>query len=189
MKRYINLFTQQASQKKSVVIIRRMKKIGTIVVAILICVLGIEWAGYFYLNAQIASSNTRNESYKRVITQNQSLDKKIALFIYKYQQLQQFIKEDAEVTTYYELLLGLLGNLGGKASVDMFVIKNDQTTEFTLVFPTYEDVIEFLSIMERESFSTYFDILSLDNFVIDRNNSEEYTLQFKGKFKKITDGT
>lgn len=187
MKRYIDLFTQQVKQNKTLIFLKQAKKNGFILLG---CLLGIgllETAAYLYLTREINAKTDIKKKYNSFIIQNQVFDSKINYFAFKYSLLKQYLSTDAKVSYYFGLLNTFLSGINSEGTITAFSIDNMQAVKFSLSFATYQQAIDFMSRLEDEKLPDYFQSLKLKEFSISDQITESYVLEFEGTFKKVSD--
>ncbi|CAN5206638.1 hypothetical protein BH09PAT2_BH09PAT2_09480 [soil metagenome] len=189
MKRYIDLFKQQGAQNKSLSLLHKVKKIGLIALFILVSIAILEGGAFWYLSTQARKQESVKKRFNAFIIQNQVFDSKINYFVFKYDLLKQYLSKDANVSYYYGLLDAFLSEIDSTAQISLFSLKNDQSVKFSLRFDTYEQAIEFMSRIETEKMSDYFETLTLKDFTISNKDMDGYILEFEGTFKKVTNAT
>ncbi len=145
MKRYIDLFRQQANQNEYLSYIVKAKKIGIIIFIVLLVVTVIEFGVFLYISRAIAAKEDATKRYNSFIIQNQVFDSKLNYFTYKYSLLKQYLADDANVDHYYGLLRAFLSEISSPAIVLKFSLTNEQIVTFNLGFTKYEDAFSFMS--------------------------------------------
>jgi len=120
---------------------------------------------------------------KKILLENQQEnvddEAKIRIIFNKYQDLQNFLKEDANFLPHYQLLISTLKTATPEPTVLSFKIDKQKNTEFILGFSNFDQMIKFLTFIENEDFLNKFETLILSGFSLNQSKLE---LSFKGKF-------
>jgi len=109
--------------------------------------------------------------------ENVKEEAKIKLLFNKHQDIQK--KEDAYFLPYYQLLIASLKTATPEPDLLSFKVDNQKNTEFILGFSNFDQMIKFLSFIEKEDFLNKFETLVLNGFSL---NPSKMELLFKGKF-------
>ena len=189
MKRYIDLFKQQETQNKTVINLNRTKKIGYILIMVLVALVLIEAGVYIYFSRTLAQKRSELQRYNGFIVQNQVFDSKIHYFGFKYGLLKQYLAQDANVSYYYGLLDAFLRDINSPATVAEFTLNNERIVQFGLSFNSYQEAVGFMSSVESKKMANYFDELQMKEFTLENKKTDTYVLEFEGVFKKVKDAT
>lgn len=196
MKKRINLFIKKKNNSIAPFATDRINFYSTITGVILFVIFLI----FIFLQVQVQAQknsliNEKEELYNFILANKDDVAK-MNLYTHKNEQLQLFLKDDAEFLPYYNLLKDALDKNGDPALdpvLDYMSINKDKRTEFTVRFTEYQPAYEFLKVMESQEFLDNFIDLKLVGFNLNDtvtafSQKEGYELQFKGKFRPI-DGT
>ena len=105
----------------------------------------------------------------------------------KYDDLNNFLKDDAFSSTYYGLLNQALKQSSESSTLESFKIDKNRQVEFSISFNEFPELMNFFKFIELEIFLKNFETISLKNFSIigDKDKNENYELSFAGVFIKI----
>lgn len=128
--------------------------------------------------------NLRKKTYLRLLSERRGDEAKINYIQKKYLDLKTFLKDDASTTPYYQLLSDAIKDSSQSASLKSFEVDKDRMVSFTIVFSTFNKLMDFLKFAESQTFIKNFENISLKNFVVmgDKEKKESYELSFSGKF-------
>lgn len=106
----------------------------------------------------------------------------------KYQDLNLFLKEDANSSTYYNILDLALKESSQAAVLKNFKINKNREVEFKISFNDFQSLKNFFQFIETPKFLSNFETISLKNLSIigqkeeNEDNKKNYELNFVGKF-------
>ncbi len=106
----------------------------------------------------------------------------------KYQDLNLFLKEDANSSTYYNILDLALKESSQAAILKNFKINKNREVEFKISFNDFQSLKNFFQFIETPKFLSNFETISLKNLSIigqkeeNEDNKKNYELNFVGKF-------
>lgn len=107
----------------------------------------------------------------------------------KYNDLNLFLKDDANSSTYYTILDLALKESSETAILKNFKINKDREVEFKISFNDFQSLRNFFQFIEKPIFLKNFETISLKNLSIigqkDNNEKKNYELNFVGKFIKL----
>ncbi len=166
MKKRINLFTQNISNKRVVYWVQKIGRLYGTILGIVIVAILLSSGAYLYFSNKVTSETKTRDNLNQFLATNVDFDKKIKIFIYKYALLKQYLTEDAGSYQYYTFLTKLLESSGIDIKINKFEIDNAQLASFTLEVKTYEDALTFLKIIEGPEYLLYFEYLKLKEFTI-----------------------
>ncbi len=159
---------------------------AALVLCILLVAAGSAFA-YFYLKERSALSDRirQKERLLSEIATYKEDEAKLSLFAKKLQYFDDFNKEDARFSPYYNLLAGTLQSASSSARLTEFKISKDRKVEFVLSFDTLDEALGVFSGVESDEFTSHFQTLSLSNFSGSAAENSKYELEFDGVFKPI----
>lgn len=128
--------------------------------------------------------NLQKKTYLRLLSERRGDEAKINYIQKKYLDLKTFLKDDASTTPYYQLLSDAIKDSSQSANLKSFEVDKDRMVSFTIVFSTFNKLMDFLKFAESQTFIKNFENISLKNFVVmgDKEKKESYELSFSGKF-------
>ena len=128
--------------------------------------------------------NLQKKTYLQSLSERRGDEAKINYIQKKYLDLKTFLKDDAASLPYFELLSDAIKDSSESASLKSFEVDKDRLASFTIVFSTFDKLMDFLKFAESQTFIKNFENISLKNFVVmgDREKKESYELSFSGKF-------
>lgn len=188
MKKRINLLKghRTLAEKEGIFI-----KFKNLLIVFFFLILAVNIVIYLLLldqNDNISQLNLLKKEFVEFFIQNKEADAKFAYFRNKEKQLNDFLNQDVNFYPYYNLLKQSLDNFAQGATLFLVEIDKTKSTNFTISFDNYDDLLAFLKFAESEDFLTNFNQLSLINF--NKNelqaNKTDYRLNFSGKFINLT---
>lgn len=190
MKRRLNLFTQRSSSRQIVSYYGLIRKVSMIVSLVgFLLMLGAGGA-YYYFAQEKKKIESEFSSYNRYILLNEAFSKQIQQFVFKYQALQSYLKEDAQSHMYYKKTLEIFEQTPSSENLESFAVNNNRETSITIHFLDYNDALSFIENLETKMFSDTFDQISIAGFSVVQQNQDNYQLTLDGVFKLIdTDAT
>lgn len=178
-KKRINLFENQTEYQK----IERLFYYFRISTFLLLFVFLLT---FFVSNFKLIADKRRLEQlfnqkkYLLETSRNQTVEEaKINLIKNKYLDIQLFLNEDAHFLPYYSLLAESLKFATPEPTLLTFKIDKEKNTEFKLGFSTFNQMVSFLTFIEKEDFLNKFETIVLEGFSTIESKME---LSFKGKF-------
>lgn len=128
--------------------------------------------------------NLQKKTYLKLLSERRGDEAKINYIQKKYLDLKTFLKDDASTTPYYQLLSDAIKDSSQSANLKSFEVDKDRMVSFTIVFSTFNKLMDFLKFAESQTFIKNFENISLKNFVVmgDKEKKESYELSFSGKF-------
>ena len=162
-------------------------KIRSSIIAIFFILLFLNIVLYLLLARQqntIVQLGEQKKGFVDFFLQNKEADAKFAYFRGKQKQLSSILRQDVNFYPYYNLLKDSLDNYAVDAQLYSVAIDKTKSTNFTISFQNYENLINFLRYAESEEFLKNFNQLSLVNFSKKEQLTEraDYRLNFIGKF-------
>lgn len=106
----------------------------------------------------------------------------------KYQNLQTFLKDDANSLPYYNLLNSALSRSTESATLKSFLISKNRDVTFTVSFANLDELLRFFRFIESEDFLKNFEQVSLKNFSAiggDSKAKQNFELAFTGRFIEL----
>ena len=128
--------------------------------------------------------NLQKKTYLQSLSERRGDEAKINYIQKKYLDLKTFLKDDAASLPYFELLSDAIKDSSESASLKSFEVDKDRLASFTIVFSTFDKLMDFLKFAESQTFIKNFENISLKNFVVmgNKEKKESYELSFSGKF-------
>lgn len=191
MKKHIDLFGSKKRQEDLSPLVVKGKKIGLIVLCVLLVLVLIEVGASFYLTKITEELTQKQVLLTEFLQRNQGLDNKIALFLYKKNLLQRYMKDDAQFSAYYQLFQNILQEAKLDVQLESFSVDKNRSAVFTITFTNYDASQQFIKAIETAVFLDHFSNLTLSSFLVSsrkNENNEEipvYRLELKGTFKEI----
>lgn len=183
----INLLVNREDYQKYENFFERLK-LSVAVLAFCLFVIFI----FFYLTIRkkfntFEQMNLQKKSYIQLLTERRPDEAKINYIQKKYLDLKTFLKDDATSTPYYQLLSDAIKSSSQTASLKSFEVNKDREASFTVIFSTFEKLMEFLKFAESKEFISNFENIFLKNFIVvgDEEKNVSYELSFSGKFVPI----
>ncbi len=168
---------------------------GTRIIAVVMVILFILSASYLFLisfqnnskiNALLASKQTLLLS-----SQGRQTDEAKLIYVEnKYQDLKNFMKNDAYSLPYYNLLQSAIATSTETASLKSFVISKDRDVTFAVSFSNFDELMNFFRFVESDNFLKNFENITLKSFTTiggNENKKSSYDLNFTGKFVPINE--
>lgn len=183
MKRRLNLFTQRSGSRQIVSYYGLIRKISLIVSGIGFVVLIAVGFAYYYLTNEKKTVDADSSSYSRYILLNESFSKQIQQFVFKYNTLQSYLKEDADSYYYYEKMSGIFDKTNASEQLETFAVNNSREAEITIKFSDYNDALSFIEDLETSLFSDNFEQIAIAGFSVVQQNQEGYQLTLDGVFR------
>lgn len=123
----------------------------------------------------------------KALNEKQENEAKIFYLQNKYNDLKDFLKDDAFSSSYYGLLNQALKQSSESSILKSFAINKDRQVNFSISFQEFPELINFFKFIESEVFLKNFETITLKNFTIigNDNQKENYELSFSGVFVKI----
>lgn len=145
---------------------------------------------FFSLISQTRSVNQLLEQKKELLAslKNKEGDEAKLLYIQnKYQNVQTFLKDDANSLPYYNLLNSALSQSTGSATLKSFLISKNRDVSFTVSFANLDELLSFFRFIESEDFLKNFEKVSLKNFsaIGDSKIKQNFELAFVGRFIEL----
>ncbi len=140
------------------------------------------------LNDEEDKLNLRKKTLLEILQQKTSDEAKISYIEKKYQDLNNFLNEDAYSSPYYSLLNTALRESTESASLKSFNINKDREVNFTIAFSDFTQLRNFFRFIESEVFLKNFETISLKSFSVigaTIDTKENYELSFVGKFVQL----
>lgn len=160
---------------------------------VLICV-----AASSYLYSLNSQKNTLDGEKLRLLQSMNGFQKeeaKLALLGNKVSEFNTYIKDDAQFSPYYNILLEALTQSSNSAKLSEFTIDKSRQATFTIKFQSFSDLLASFRFIESEPFLTHFDRLTMNNFSSQTTQEkkasgeasvDEYQLTFDATFKRIS---
>ncbi|OGK52073.1 hypothetical protein A2966_03720 [Candidatus Roizmanbacteria bacterium RIFCSPLOWO2_01_FULL_41_22] len=185
MKSYINLFNyyRQEFNKVSIYILIKHYFIYTTTIAGVFMIVLIVLQ--FFLFYRINYLNKENKTLKENYSAKKPLQEKIKILVEKKQEIENFLKEDANFFTYYRLMDQFITNSKSAVLVH-FSLDNEQKTTFVIQVDK-EDLESLYNSIENDSFLEKFISLRVLDVVPIENDKNQYKFSFEGKFKQINE--
>lgn len=183
MKRRLNLFTQRSGSRQIVSYYGLIRKISLIVSAVGFIVLIAVGFAYYYLSNEKKAIDADAASYSRYILLNESFSKQIQQFVFKYNTLKSYLKEDADSYKYYETVNGIFEKTKSSEKLETFSVNNSREAELTINFSDYNDALSFIEDLETSIFSDNFEQISIAGFSVIQQNQDGYQLTLDGVFR------
>ena len=129
----------------------------------------------------------QKSSLLKALTEKKGDEARIFYLQKKYDDLINFLKDDAFSSLYYGLLNQALKQSSESSTLKSFEINKNRQVEFSIIFEEFPELMSFLKFIESEIFLKNFETISLKSFTIigDENKKENYELSFAGIFIKI----
>ncbi len=119
-------------------------------------------------------------------------NEKLLIVADKIRYARKLLKEkDVRFLTYYRKINEIVESITNESSssaikIQNFELDNKRNVSFELVTATSEDYIKALEFIDRDEFLDLFNELVLTSFGLTKGKViNEYSLQFKGKFKEL----
>ncbi len=183
-KNRINLLVSREDYRKYESFFEQLKLLAAVLTVILFVIfisiyLVLRNKFSFYENM-----NLQKKTYLQLLSERRGDEAKINYIQKKYLDLKTFLKDDASTTPYYQLLSDAIKDSSQSASLKSFEVNKDRMASFTIVFSTFNKLMDFLKFAESQTFIKNFENISLKNFVVmgDKEKKESYELSFSGKF-------
>jgi len=104
----------------------------------------------------------------------------------KYTALKTFLKDDARILPYYDLLISVLPQSTTSAKLEDFNVDTQRNIDFKFSFQNLSDLTDFFKLVESDNFLKNFEKLTLGGITTDKQ-SANYTLSFTGTLVKINE--
>ncbi len=139
-------------------------------------------------NSQINNILATKQSLLISSQGHESTEAKLIYVENKYQDLKDFMKNDAYSLPYYNLLSTAIETSTETASLKSFVIGKNRDVTFAVSFSNFNELMNFFRFVESEKFLKNFENITLKSFTAvggDENKKSSYDLNFTGKFIPI----
>jgi len=164
MKRRINLLSITFTKRKLSEVIGDVRS-KALIALIIFVILGIgEAIGIYYLNDQLTKDRNSKTTLETYLQSNQTVDRGIKYFIYKYGLLEKYLEEDANGYFYYTKIQGIVNEFSPNGKLELFSYNNTGETTFTVEFPSYEEASVLLTAVETPEFLNNFEFVQLEGF-------------------------
>jgi hypothetical protein len=140
-------------------------------------------AFYFTLqNNQVQNLLDEKQKLLSQTSMHQTDQAKLLLLSKKLQYFQDFSRDDAQFTPYYNLLLDTLKTSSQSGTLTDFQITKDRHVSFILKFSNIPDMLASFSVIESPTFLKNFLTLKLNDFTGTSSRLTAYELSFEGIF-------
>ncbi|MFA9288591.1 MAG: hypothetical protein ACEQSA_01795 [Weeksellaceae bacterium] len=184
MKKHVNLILQRQASSGPTEWMKRIRSAAVVLCVFFAIVIIIEILAVVFMQRKVANLENTKKVSSQYLLRNKELEQKIEFFLYKYNLLKTYLEDDAEVYSYYNLLLTLLTTIEVDATLTQFNMDSTNLANFSLTFDSYEDAIKFVDLVESPAFLNYFETLQLNNFAFN-SSTTSYDLVLIGQFKAI----
>lgn len=159
----------------------------TLAVTVIIFIAGILFSA-FYIRQQrtLEGLTSQKEQLLTEIGTYKDDEAKMSLFAKKLHYFDQFSREDARFSPYYNVLVSALTSASSAATLSEFKISKDRMVDFVLTFNTLDEALLVFRDVESEQFTRHFKSLKLNNFTGTTSVNSRYDMEFHGEFKPIT---
>ncbi|MGB9707387.1 MAG: hypothetical protein ACPL1D_01400 [Microgenomates group bacterium] len=184
-KKRLNLLVTKEDYQKYESYFKRVRIIS-LILSVLLSIATIIIFFNFYQNKKDFDNllKEKNIISTKITSENQDFPKLNAL-IDRYELLVKDMKDDANFSPYYSLLISSLSESTNSAGIKKFKIDKQRNTDFVINFQNFEELMSFFKLIESRKFLENFEYLSLKNFnlIVDSLLVQNYELVFSGKFK------
>lgn len=146
----------------------------------------------FFILIKVNSDNndkliSQKSSLLKALSEKKGDEARIFYLQKKYDDLNNFLKDDAFSSSYYGLLSQALKQSSQSSTLKSFEINKNRQVGFSITFEEFPELMNFFKFIESEVFLKNFETISLKSFTIigDNDNKENYELSFAGVFIKI----
>jgi len=146
----------------------------------------------FFILIKVNSDNndkliSQKSSLLKALSEKKGDEARIFYLQKKYDDLNNFLKDDAFSSSYYGLLSEALKQSSQSSTLKSFEINKNRQVGFSITFEEFPELMNFFKFIESEVFLKNFETISLKSFTIigDNDNKENYELSFAGVFIKI----
>lgn len=129
--------------------------------------------------------NTKKKNLLLELGTKKEDEAKISYIGKKYQDLTDYLKDDAFSLPYFELLNSALSSSSESARLKSFLIEKNREVDFTIAFTDFAQLRNSFQLIESENFLKNFETISLKSFTVvgaTENKEENYELSFSGIF-------
>lgn len=144
-------------------------------------------------------NNNLQEEYRRNIRLKEELtkeaNKKIPIEVEanllsnKIVFLNSALNDDIKIKKYLDFVLFQLKQSTSEVRLNKFFFDKDKNFLFSFLLPNQKSIIDFIELIETDSFRSQFVLLNLNSFKISSNSDQDknktYNLIIEGKFKEI----
>lgn len=161
-------------------------KRGVIIYSVLFVAMSLgAMAFYLYKTREL----TRLQNQQKLLLLGSSTQKndeaKLLLLSKKLGYYKDFMKDDARVVPYYNLLLEALKTSSQSGTLSEFKINKQHEVTFTVRYGSFDEMTQSFSFIESDRFLRNFKTLSMANFFGLSSAQAKYELSFEGKFIDI----
>lgn len=183
----INLFKKVDKYVQLDEKLRKVNYYGIAISAVfLIAFLGL-FSLNFVLNSQLVSLTQQKQTISGQLAKTDT-QFKINYISNKTTELKQYSADDANFTTYYDILQNHL-TPNGMPPLDSFVIDNKQNATFSFKVNSYQDLQNVMHFVESKDFSDLFSKLTMKNASYDGTvGSPVISLEFTGTMLNVNQG-
>lgn len=139
-------------------------------------------------NKQIAYLTLKKTNILKIINLNAEKYVQLNYLNKKYNDLNNFLKDDAHSLFYYSILNNSLKDSSGSSQIKKFNIDKNRKFDLTITFNDFTSLNNFLKFIENDKFLKHFEKIYLKNFTIigaTLDKKENYELSFYGVFLPI----
>lgn len=195
MSQHINLLQNRAKivELQHRYAILRKVVYGYVALFFLMCI-----AASFYLFT-LSSEQKMLDTQKTQLLQSmqgfQEQEAKLTLLGNKVNQFDTYIRDDAQFSPYYNILLEALQQSSESAQLSEFTIDKSREAKFTLKFKSFENMLASFRFIESQEFLEHFEELSMNNFSGQNDQQQQasvsaglndYQLTFDATFKPVS---
>lgn len=144
-------------------------------------------------------NNNLQEEYRRNIRLKEELtkeaNKKIPIEVEanllsnKIVFLNSALNDDIKIKKYLDFVLFQVKQSTSEVRLNKFFFDKDKNFLFSFLLPNQKSIIDFIELIETDSFRSQFVLLNLNSFKISSNSDQDknktYNLIIEGKFKEI----
>lgn len=185
--KHINLFTQDFNNELLFTLLKKIKTIALPLLILSVIFIAAEVLGLWYVATKTKGSETTLQTLTGFIQSNSNFDRKIKYFIFKKNLVNAYLKEDAQGYIYYDKFKNILATLAPFVTLTEFDFDNTRAASVSVTFLKYEDLLNFLNIIETKEFLTNFTFVSISEFDPYQGNIDENEIQLNMQVQFISE--
>lgn len=144
-------------------------------------------------NNHLQNQYKKNIKLKEALTEEANkkvnIEVEANLLSNKISFLNSAIDDDIKIKSYLDFIFYQLKQSTPEVKLNKFFFDKNRNFLFSFILPDQKSIIDFIELIETDSFRNQFLILNLNSFKITSSSQQEknktYNLIIEGKFKKI----
>ena len=185
MSKYINLLLKGQTYRQQEKIFEKIRTASFVIGFICITSLAVVFLLKTVKEVERARLLSQKERLLSELLNKRDIEKKVIYFNDKSVEFENILAKDVNFLPYYRLLVNYLPISTGSAEIESMKYENEKNVSFTLNFSDYDVFYDSLNNLEDLAFLKIFERLSLEEFSITGESTNNYKVSFSGKFKPV----